>query len=79
MKIAKWITSGLLVLSGIAVIWNSVLWGMAKFSTIGIIGGTDGPTVIYTATAGVSHFIIPVAAFIVFLGIRLFLNYKTRK
>lgn len=60
-----------IILGGLELLGNLVGWVVAKyvtaaafrgeFSGVGVIGGADGPTAVFVTTAGLSHWLIPLA------------------
>ena len=86
MKIAKWISLGLTILSGIAclffylaplVIGKFLLNDVKDASAIGIIGGADGPTSFFISSLPVFSPIMPII-FVLSLVSYLLLIFKSK-
>ena len=89
MKYVKWIKFALTILSGVALLINYVLpWVLlwtqgnenitiAEAGSIGIIGGADGPTAIFTTTNLNPHPMM--IMFPLSLAAWLILHVKTKK
>ena len=84
MKIAKWISFGITVLSGVICLASYCVplaigrLSLGEDSAIGIIGSADGPTSIFAAKSSAPIFVLPII-FVVSLFALLFFRWKSKK
>ena len=85
LKLVKWASFVIMLLSGVSCIWNGLIpWAIGGFSfgeagAIGIIGGADGPTAIFTTTKIAPHVIYRIVIFILSSLAWLLLKHKTKE
>ena len=84
MKIAKWISFGAAILSGVIFLVSycvPLVIGWSSFgdnNSIGIIGGADGPTAVFLTKSSARIFVMPFIS-VVSLFAWLFFRWKSKK
>lgn len=83
-RVLRGICLAVAILGGLELLGNLAAWGIAKclmvsaargeIGTVGIIGGADGPTTVFVASAGVVNWLLPLA--LVAMGIAGYICLK---